>query len=377
MLEKFKGTLFEHFSSLKDPRVERTRLHQFFDILTITVCAVISGADTWEDIEAYAESKEDWLRSFLELPNGIPSHDTFARVIGRINPQEFQSCFVAWIATMSRETQGKVVAIDGKRLRGSYDPSAGKAAIHMVSAWASDNSLVLAQRKVDAKSNEITAIPELLKLLELGGSIVTIDAMGCQKEIAAQIIDQEADYVLALKGNQGHLFEDVQSYFEQVQSGTRVAATLSSHETYDEGHGRIETRRYWSSAELGSLRDVELWKGLRSIGMVEARRQVNGVTSVEVRYYLSSLPSDARQLGVASRTHWSIENKVHWVLDVAFREDDSRIRANHGAENVALLRHIALNLLRQEKSMRGGLQAKRKRAGWDDKYLTKVLGVAL
>ncbi len=377
MLEKFKGTLFEHFASLKDPRVERTRLHQFFDILTITVCAVISGADTWEDIEAYGQSKEGWLRSFLELPNGIPSHDTFARVIGRINAEEFQSCFVAWMATMNRQTQGKVVAIDGKSLRGSYDPSAGKAAIHMVSAWASHNSLVLAQQKVDEKSNEITAIPELLKLLELGGCIVTIDAMGCQKEIAAQIIDQEADYVLVLKGNQGHLFEDVQRYFEQVQSGTRVAATLSFYETYDEGHGRIETRRYWSSADVGGLRDAELWKGLRSIGMVEARRQVNGVTSVEVRYYLSSLLSDARQLGIASRTHWGIENKVHWVLDVAFREDDSRIRVNHGAGNVALLRHIALNLLRQEKSMRGGMQAKRKRAGWDDKYLAKVLGVGL
>lgn len=376
-MEKFRGTLFEHFSKLKDPRVERTRLHQFFDILTIAVCAVISGADTWEDIEAYGESKESWLRSFLELPNGIPSHDTFARVIGRINPEEFQSCFVSWMATMSRMTRGEVVAIDGKSLRGTYQPGAGKAALQMVSAWASENSLVLAQHKVDEKSNEITAIPELLTLLELSGCVVTIDAMGCQKEIAAQIIDQQADYVLVLKANQGQLYEAVQGYFEQVRSTPAGTAKLSYHETHDAGHGRIERRRYWSSDELEDLPDVSLWKGLCSIGMVEAHRQVNGTRSVEVRYYLASLPGDARQLGIASRTHWGIENKVHWVLDVAFREDDSRIRINHGAENVALLRHIALNLLQRETSMRGGVQAKRKRAGWDDKYLAKVLGVAL
>lgn len=376
MSNKFKGTLFEHFGDLKDPRVERTRLHQLFDILAIAICAVISGADTWEDIEAYGKAKEAWLCSFLELPNGIPSHDTFARVIGRINPEAFQACFVAWVQSLQELTGGTVVAIDGKTLRRTCDPAQGKAALHMVSAWAAENRLVLAQRQVDGKSNEITAIPELLRMLEIEGCIVTIDAMGCQTEIAAQIVEQGADYVLTLKGNQGQLADDVAAFFQGLGTSARSDGVVL-HATKEQAHGRAETRRYWSSPLPESLRGAERWKGLRSIGMVEASRTISAETSVEVRYYLSSLAPDAQQLAYASRTHWGIENQVHWILDVAFRQDDCRISTYHGPENVALLHHIALNLLRQESSSKRGVKAKRKRAGWDDSYLEKVIGISL
>ncbi len=343
------------------------------DILTIAILAVICGADGWVGIETYGKSKHKWLRTFLALPNGIPSHDTFSRVFARLDPEQMQTCFLSWVRSVSRITDGEVIAIDGKTVRRSYDAGKNKGAIHMVSAWASQNRLVLGQRKVDDKSNEITAIPELLKILDLHGCIVTIDAMGTQKEIAKQIIEQGGDYVLSLKGNQGNLFEDVQQLFKWAQLQEFKDIEHDFYETLDTGHGRIEKRRCWSLGQVEWLIDADKWVQFSSIAMVEAIRQCDGETSREVRYYISSLAPDAQRLAESIRTHWSIENPLHWVLDVAFREDECRIRSGHAPENFTVLRHIALSALNQEKTAKVGVKNKRLRAGWDDDYLLKVL----
>lgn len=364
-------TIATYFEKLEDPRIERTRLHLLSDILTIAICAVICGADGWVEVEQYGVAKYPWLTTFLALPNGIPSHDTFGRVFARIDPVQFQHCFIRWMRTIYRVTNGEVVPIDGKTLRHSFDTELALSPIHMVSAWATKNRLVLGQLKVADKSNEITAIPELLKTLDIAGCIVTIDAMGCQKAIARQIIEQRGDYVLALKDNQGTLFDDVCALFDR-----RIAnndADLDCYETYDENHGRSERRRYWTTSALDTLRTRASWRNLQTIGVVEAERCMNGKTTTERRYYISSLPNNAKVFGDAIRSHWEIENAVHWVLDIAFREDECRIRMGHGPENFAVLRHIALNLLRQETTLRGSIKSKRHRAGWDDSYLEKVL----
>ena len=368
-------SLHEHFEALSDPREAGLVEHKLLDIITMAVCAVIGGADSWVEIEEFGQERHEWLKGFLELPNGIPSHDTFGRVFSRLSAEEFQHCFAKWIRAVFTVTGGQVMAVDGKTLRRSYDRRCGKAAIHLVSAWANANRLVLGQVKTAAKSNEITAIPELLKLLEVKGGIVTIDAMGCQRAIAAQIIAQGGDYVLALKGNHGNLCDDVCQFFDYAQARQFKGIANRYHETLEADHGRIEIRRYWTVDELEWLADKSKWKGLNLIGMVEAERHVGEQVSVERRYYIASLANDAVRFGHAVRGHWSIENQLHWSLDVTFHEDACRVRHGEAAENFAVLRPIAVSLLRQEKTATVGLKAKRLKAALNTNYLAKVLNV--
>ncbi|MDP9317295.1 MAG: ISAs1 family transposase [Chloroflexota bacterium] len=364
-----KVSLRDHFDSLTDPRSGNALRHNFFDILVIALCAAVCGADSWNDVEDFGDAKRDWLQSFLTLPHGIPSHDTFNRVFAAINPDELGACFMAWTQAVATKTDGEVIAIDGKTLRRSYDRQSDKAALQMVSTWASHNRLVLGQVAVDETSNEITAIPRLLGLLEVSGCIVTIDAIGCQQDIAAQIVAQGGDYLLTVKANQGSLWQEAQDCF-----GTRTDA-MAFYETEETGHGRHEIRRYWMTEALPvPLRQIQ-WKGLRSLGMVEATRTVNGKTSVERRYYISSLPANAARLAHAVRGHWGIENQVHWVLDMVFDEDHSRIRERHSAANFAMLRRMALNILRQDLTPKLSLRRKRLKAGWDNDYLKSLLNL--
>jgi len=367
------SSLKDHFSSLKDPRAEHSIEHLLIDIVLITICAVICGAESWVEIESYGLAKQAWLETFLELPHGIPSHDTFERLFARLSPAQLQQCFLNWVQTIVQITEGQVIAIDGKTLRGSYDRGCKRAMIHMVSAWATQNRIVLGQRKVNEKSNEITAIPELLRVLDLTEAVVTIDAMGCQTAIATQIVSQGGDYVLALKGNQGNLHEDVKQLFEQARHQQFQGIEHAFYETQEQGHGRQEIRRYWLMGETQYLIGAENWAKLTTIGCVESQRQIGDKISLETRYYLLSLPLDAARFANAVRSHWGIENQLHWILDVGFREDDSRSVRGYSGENLSLIRHIAVNLISQEKSAKGGTHAKRLKAGWDDDYLLKIL----
>ena len=364
------------FSALEDPRIDRTKRHSLTDIIAIAICAVVCGADSWVDMEVFGNSRKEWLSGFLELPNAILSHDTFGRVFSMLDAESFQSCFVEWVRSVSEMTEGQIVAIDGKSVRRSHDARAGRSAIHLVNAWASANRLVLGQVKVDDKSNEITAIPKLLRMLELSGCIVTIDAMGCQKEIAGTIAECGADYALALKRNQGQLHDDVAEMFEYGRQTDFADLDSDWFETVEKGHGRVETRRCTtvSSPEfIAYLNERERWSNLRSVAMVESERDIRGNVSSQTRYYISSLPGDAERMLEAVRGHWEVENSVHWILDVSFREDDSRVRNGNGAENLAALRRMALNMLKRENTLRVGIAAKRKKAGWDTQYLLKVL----
>ena len=371
--------LTERFSGLEDPRTGRAIRHELIDVVVIAICAVICGADSWVDVEMFGKSKKNWLSQLLALPNGIPSHDTFGRVFGRLNPVQFERCFKEWVETVSEVVEGQVVAIDGKTVRGSHDRMAGKSAIHMVSAWASVNRLVLGQVKVADRSNEITAIPELLDMLDVSGctvTTVTIDAMGCQKEIARKIADRGADYILALKRNQPQLYDDVAETFDHLRRSEFSDIDYRFCETVEKGHGRIEKRRCWAVSDpsyLGYVNDRGEWTKLESLAMVESERTVNGDTTTQTRYYISSLTNDARELLNGVRTHWGIENAVHWVLDVAFGEYNSRVRVGNSAENFSILRRMALNMLKSETTLKVGVAAKRKRAGWDGEYLLKVI----
>lgn len=373
MSQVIDASILTHFGSLEDPRDIRGKEHLLLDIITIALCAVISGAEGWEDMAEYGRAKQDWLSTFLSLPNGIPCGDTFARVFARLDPEQMQRCFVSWVNAISELLGAEVVAIDGKTLRHSDDKGCGKAAIHMVSAWASANRLVLGQRKVDDKSNEITAIPALLSVLEIAGCIVTIDAMGCQREIATAIVERGADYVLALKGNQGGLFEDVQWLFQQAQASEFKDVAHSFAQSIDKGHGRIEIRRCWTLSELDYLVQLPLWSGLQTVVRVQSERHHNGRITTEERFFISTLASQATLLLKAVRTHWSIENSLHWVLDVSFHEDACRIRRDFAPQNMAMLRHLALNLLSKDSSAKRGIAARRKKAAWDHAYLIKLL----
>jgi predicted transposase YbfD/YdcC len=369
------GSIEEFFGELKDPRMDRCKRHQALDIISITLCAVLCGAEAWTEVEFFGHSKRSWLATFLELPNGIPSHDTIGRFFSLLDPKSFQKAFLRWVQRVSEVIPGQVVAVDGKCLRRSHDRRQDKAAIQMVSAWASENRMILGQVKTDKKSNEITAIPELLQTLQLKGCIVTLDAAGCQKNIASQIRHQEADYVLALKGNQGTLREEVEYFFNTAMKYHFHDIEYDYFESTDAGHGRVEVRRHWVVEAPDSLSGKAAWRDLNSIGMVESQRHVGGELTTERRYYISSLESKAEPFAKTVRAHWGIENSLHWCLDVGFREDECRVRTGYASENFAVIRHIAMNLLKQEKSCKGGIKSKRLQAGWDNAYLAKLLGV--
>jgi predicted transposase YbfD/YdcC len=367
--------LYDAFASLNDPRVERTKHHSLIDIISIAVCAVICGADSWVAIETFGKAKQPWLERFLALPNGIPSHDTFGRFFAALDAAAFQQHFLDWVRAIWPAEAGEVISVDGKTLCGSHDRTIGKAAIHLVSVWAQHSRLVLAQRAVDAKSNEITAIPAVLQLLDLKGCTVTIDAMGCQTAIANQIVRQGGEYVLAVKDNQEQLHSDIADTFRYVADDNWLGVAQHHTRTVEAGHGRIETRDYWLITEPDYLRFLNpknAWRDVGGIGMVKRQRTSGDISSHEESYYVLSGSPTVERFANAVRGHWGIENQVHWVLDVTFNEDASRIRIGEAAQNFAVLRHIALNLLRQEASA-GSIATKRFRAALDDAYLLRVL----
>jgi len=366
--------LLRALNEVPDPRMDRTKHHSVQDILAIAICAVISGAEGWTHVAMFGRSKIKWFKTFLALPNGIPSHDTFGRVFAKLDPMAFEECFMKWITALATASQGRLIAIDGKAIRRSLDTANGKAAIHMVSAWCEANHMVLGQIATDAKSNEITAIPRLLKLLDIDGAVITIDAAGCQKTIARQIVAQGGHYILQLKGNQGGLHAETVQLFDQCLRDDCHGIAYHTASTINGGHGRIEQRRIWATPEVAWFAERSKWKNLRSLIRIESQRTVNGETSKEYRYYISDLPADdpAKLLDYI-RGHWGIENRLHWSLDVSFREDDCRIRQGHAAENFSRLNRIALNLLKAETRCKVGIKSKRLRCGWDLDYLLKVL----
>jgi predicted transposase YbfD/YdcC len=377
-----KISLVAYLSPVPDPRIDRRKDHDLIDVLVIAICAFLCGGESFNDMEDFGKAKQDWFRSFLRLRNGIPSHDTFNRVFAALDPKAFLDAFLGWTQSLRQAVSQEIVALDGKALRRALDKD--QSVKYIVSAWAESNGLVLGQLKVADKSNEITAVPELLRVLELSGCIVTIDAMGCQKKIAKEIIEADADYVLALKGNQETVHEEVKTFLDATLAErqalrpvgaklSKAAASLASQQTAEKDHGRLETRRYYQSDQLDWFADRAKWEGLRSVGLVESIREVDGKTTVERRYYLSSLALGVETFARAVRSHWGVENKVHWIMDVCFREDQSRARAGYAAENLATLRRLALNLLKREKTKKRGIKGKQLNASWDHAYLLSLL----
>jgi len=380
MASPVNASIVEHFQTLEDPRIDRTKKHLLLDILVIALCALLTGGEGFQDMELFGKSKQAWLQTFLTLPHGIPSHDTFGRVFARLNPQRFQQCFLSWTQAVAQFTQGALVSLDGKTVRASFARATASSPLHMLSAWCSDHGgLVVGQVKTDDKSNEITAIPDLLQLLAIKGCIVTIDAMGCQTAIAHQIQNQGGDYLFALKGNHKKAYTEIKQHFHQhIEHNLPWRDADNFFDAFDNTHGRRVRRRVWTMTDVQSLPTLAKWPGLQSVIVVETIRMAHQhapVTS-DHRFYLSSLVRSATSFVTMIRQHWDIENKLHWSLDVTFNEDRCRIRKDHAPENVVALRHIALNLLRQEHSRPMSLRQKRLLCGLDEHYLLTVLSGA-
>lgn len=366
-------SLQQAFSTITDPRRNHTKHYELIDILMIALCCLLCGGTSFTHMEQFGLAKLDWLRTFLELPNGIPSHDSFRRVFALIDPAQFASAFLSWTQNLRTAVGAEIVALDGKTLRRSFDRRKGRGPIHLVSAWAGANRLVLGQLKTADKSNEITAVPELLRALELAGCIVTADALNCQKNIAKEISEADADYVLALKGNHGTAHAEVLSFLQDARQRHFAGVAHDFFETLDKEHGRLERRRYWITEQIGWFADRTEWEKLRSVALVESEREVDGQRHVEHRVFLCSLRAEAKLLAQAVRGHWGIENQLHWVLDVQMGEDDCRVRVGHAAENLATLRRIVLNLLRRDTQTKAGTRAKQLKAAWDHAYLQSLL----
>lgn len=373
MKERVKEFLKSIEESVDDPRIDRRKYYKLGDIIFMTLCAVIAGCDTWTEIALFAKTKRDWFVKLLNLQGNTPSHDTFSRVFSLLSPKSLNETLLSFLDNLKKDTKNDVVALDGKTLRRSFDKKKNKRPFHILRAWSTKNNLVLGFAKVDDKSNEIDALPKMIDKLAIEEATITIDAMGCQKKIVKKIHEKSAHYVIALKKNQKNLFEKVQFFLEDVSNKNFSEAQFDSYQTIEKDHGRIEKRWYWISDDIDWLPEKKTWKGLKSVGMVRATRIIDEKETTEMRFYISSLKPNAQRFSEAVRGHWAIENSCHWSLDVAFREDDSRVRDEYAAQNLSLIRTISLSKLKADTSTNAGIKARRGRAGWDESFLLKTL----